>query len=105
MSRRDGGFVRGETHHLNAENFIASHTFLPSPPRCGASTQIGQSPTLSLPFPLTKRGVYRSNASRGALYPPPGCAMPKSVQGDLGLASAGAVLEMKPAYPDLPVRK
>lgn len=59
--------------HLNAENFVDNHNFCPRPPRKGLSIQIGHSPILDLPLPLTKRGVYRSRGSRAGLLIPPGC--------------------------------
>lgn len=77
--------IEKKPYHLNALNFIDSHTFLPSPPLDGGSTQMGQSPTYHAtrefvlaqqaiakrtfvaPRPLTNRGVYRSKGERGAL--------------------------------------
>ena len=59
--------------HLNAENFILSHSARFLPPLSLASKQIGHKPALSLPTPLTKRGVYKSSTVRGELKcPPPG---------------------------------
>lgn len=57
----------GKTHHLKAENFMASQSRLFSPPRLTGSMQMGHKPTLSTPLPFTKRGVYRSNTRRGGL--------------------------------------
>ena len=80
--------IEENAYHLNAENFIDSHTFFPSPPLAVGSKQIGHSPTYSpsfihftgdihnwrrtfvVPFPFTKRGVYRSSSSRGGLGVP-----------------------------------
>lgn len=85
--------AEGMKYHLNALNFIDSHTFFPSPPRLRGSTQIGHMPTYTTssnttnritnewrrekqrqqrrtlvgPRPFTTRGVYRSYGERGAL--------------------------------------
>jgi len=72
-----------KTHYLKAETSLRATISCLHPPRLGSSMQIGHRPTFSVPFPLTKRGVYRSSGERGGLYVPPGCWTLNSVHGDL----------------------
>jgi hypothetical protein len=55
--RQQGAYMRSTNTYLYAETFIANQAFLSSPPRSRGSIQIGQSPSLLDPEPLTNLGV------------------------------------------------